>query len=185
MRNMNLSDADLTAYSGEHLLYELQYLWFSARELGHLTKPEPMTSVLIESFGIHLRNLIDFFCTPAGKERDDDVIAADFCPGWNENISTSLKAARERANKELNHLTLERKSGFDPTKPWDIDGLFKEVSNIARRFIAQAPPTKLSPEVEKWVQMVHRQTAIRVEALITSNTTVTMGSVNIPASKDP
>lgn len=78
MRNVNLSDADLTAYSGEHLLYELQFLWFTARELGRLTKPEPMRSVLIESFGINLRNLIDFFCTTAGKERDDDVIAAAF-----------------------------------------------------------------------------------------------------------
>ena len=125
MRNVSVSDADLVAYSGEHLHYELQYIWFCAQELKKLGKPQPMASVLIESFGIHLRNLIDFFCTPAGKEREDDVIASDFCPGWQENISNSLKDARERANKELSHLTLGRKSGADPTKPWDVEGLLK------------------------------------------------------------
>ncbi len=174
MRNANLSDTDLVAYSGEHLLYELQFLWFTANELRRFTKPEPMVSVLIESFGIHLRNLIDFFCTPAGKERDDDVIAPDFCPGWNENLSNSLKAARDRANKELSHLTLGRKSGQDPTKPWDTNELFKEVSDIARRFVAQAPPTRLSPEVMKWVQMVHRPSVAMGGAVIANNSTATM-----------
>jgi len=56
----------------------------------------PMRSVLIESYVIHLRNLIDFFYAPRVKE--DDVIAADFCPGWNETISSTLKTAKERAN---------------------------------------------------------------------------------------
>lgn len=41
MRNANLSDADLSAYSGEHLLYELQYLWFSAKDFTeHCYTPE-------------------------------------------------------------------------------------------------------------------------------------------------
>jgi hypothetical protein len=153
MKNANLSDSELAAYSGEHLLYELQYLWFTRKELGWLTEPQPMSSVLIESFGIHLRNLIDFFCTPAGKERDDDVIASDFCVGWNEPLSSTLKDARERANKELSHLTLGRKSGLDPSKPWDVDGLYKEIMTIASRFTSQASQTKLSPEIAKCVQL--------------------------------
>ena len=80
MRKVTISDADLTAYSGDHLLYELQFFFFTARELGRLNKPQEMAFVLIESFVIHLRNLIDFFCVPTGSERPDDVIASDFCP---------------------------------------------------------------------------------------------------------
>jgi len=63
-----------------------------------------MVSALLESFGIHLRNLIDFFYT--SRLKPDDVIAEDFCPGWSETISGTLKAAKEGANKEISHLTL-------------------------------------------------------------------------------
>src|SRR5580700_3675340 len=149
MRTVDLSDADLTAYSAEHLMHELQYLRYTAGELAPLSKPSPTVTVLLESFLIHLRNLIDFFYTPRMKE--DDVIASDFCPGWSETMSSTLKAARERANKEISHLTLERKGAHDPTKPWDVSGLFYEVSAVAKSFAAKASPTKLSHEVPKWL----------------------------------
>jgi len=41
---------------------------------------------LLESFAIHLGNLIDFFYTEPGNARNDDLVAADFLdsPGtWN------------------------------------------------------------------------------------------------------
>jgi hypothetical protein len=115
VKNVTLTDAELTAYSAEHILYELQLLWYTATELSKMTTPTPVASVYLESFIIHLRNLTLFFFTKAGDERDDDVIATDFCPGWSGTISPALRAARERANKEVSHLTLQRKSGFDPT----------------------------------------------------------------------
>ena len=179
MRNQNLSDADLTTYSSEHLLYEFQLLYFAARELGRLDKPQAKASVLIESFGIHLRNLIDFFCIPTGKEREDDVIASDFCPGWSEKISAILEDARERANKELNHLTLKRKAASDPKKPWDVNGLYKEIIAIAQRFVSQADSKKLSVEIPKWLTMVKLPTfSVAVGGgLITSNSTTTMSIV--------
>ena len=179
MKNVTITDAELTAYSGEHVYYELQYLWYAANELSKIAKPTPMASVFIESFGIHLRNLIDFFYTKAGKELNDDVIAADFCPGWNEAIPAALDAARVRANKELNHLTLQRKSGLDPTKPWDIAGLFNEITAVARTFAARADPAKLSPEVGKWLTLFHRlpsatATATVIPSLMATNSTATM-----------
>ena len=178
MKTVNLSDPELTAYSGEHLLYELQYFLFTARELARLDRPSPMASVLIESFGIHLRNLIDFFYTPRAKE--DDVIASDFCPGWKETIPCTLKAAKERANKELSHLTLKRKSGLDPSKPWDVIGLFQEVSGVAKTFAGLASPTKLSPEVTKWLKMYHGNliAVAVVGAMMASNTTSTMTTIS-------
>jgi hypothetical protein len=54
MKTVNLSDAELAAYSGEHLLYELQLFQWTAAELPSVKK-DVMRSVLIESFVIHLR----------------------------------------------------------------------------------------------------------------------------------
>jgi hypothetical protein len=175
MKNINLSDADLSAYSGEHLLYELQYFKLTAESLAG-ENPGHMRSILIESFVIHLRNLIDFFFTPGKK--DDDVVATDFCPGWNDPISTTLKVARERANKELSHLTLGRKKGLDPTKPWDVAGLFREVSDVAKRFARQASPTKLNPEVPKWLNMFHANLVAVVGAMAPSTNTVSIATVS-------
>ena len=141
-----------------------------------------MASVLIESFVIHLRNLIDFFYTPRVKE--DDAIASDFCPGWNETISSTLKAAKERANKEVNHLTLERKSGFDPNKPWDVAGLFQEVSAVATTFAGRASPAKLNPEVPKWLHSFHGKVmAAGVGTVIASNTTNTTNAMTTSTIK--
>jgi hypothetical protein len=156
-------------------MHELQYFRYTAGELAPLDKPSPMVTVLLESFLIHLRNLIDFLHTPRVKE-EDDVIASDFCPGWSETMSSTLKAAKERANKELSHLTLERKSAHDPSKPWDVAGLFYEVSDVAKRFAAKASPTKLSPEVPKWLGVNYGTITVAVFGNMTtsSNTTSTM-----------
>jgi hypothetical protein len=180
MKTVNLSDTELTNYSGEHLLYELQFFQLTAKLLDQQT-PGPMHSILIESFVIHLRNLIDFFFTPRSK--DDDVVAADFCPGWNESLSNTLKTAKERANKELSHLTLGRKAGFDPGKPWKVVDLFQEVTDVAKRFAAQASPAKLSPEVPKWLNMFHASAAAVVGAMppttnTTSSTITTISSIS-------
>jgi hypothetical protein len=147
MKTAKLSDAELVAYSGDHLLYEWQLFLFTKKELSEEIGG-PMRFVLIESFLIHLRNLIDFFYTTG---RDDDVVAADFCPGWNERISDKLREAKARANKELTHLTLKRRHVSDPSKVWDMDGLFQEVHVAAKAFVAKASPAKLHPNVEQWV----------------------------------
>jgi hypothetical protein len=183
VRNVNLSDVELAAHSGEHLLYELQIFLWTGKELGRDENKGPIRSVLIESFVTHLRNLIDFFCTPPGKEREDDVIAADFCPGWSENMSNTLKEAKERANRELSHLTLGRKSGLDPSKPWDIGGLFDEVHGVAKRFAAKASPTKLSPKVPEWLNMFRPNAVAVVSGMQTTNTTSSViTSVSIASS---
>jgi hypothetical protein len=178
MRNQNLSDADLMDYSAVHLLYEFQYLWFSAKEVRQFRSPQSMSSVLIESFGIHLRNLIDFFCTPTGSEQPDDVIASDYCLGWSEPLSSTLKTAKERVNKELSHLTLKRKSERDPSKPWNIDGLYTEVMAIAQRFVSQASSAKLSPDIGKWLSQGSLPTVLAVlPVIMATNTTSMMTSV--------
>ena len=115
-----------------------------------------MLSALLESFAIHLRNLIDFFYTPPGKARDDHLVAADFFDSptaWDPGaITKSLADARERANKEISHITYKRKSATDQTKPWPVAGLFKEVHSVAQKFDAGASSKKLHPSVITWLK---------------------------------
>jgi hypothetical protein len=175
MKNIKVPDAGLLAYSEDHLRYELQYLWLCAKELRTATRGSDLTSVFIDCFVIHLRNLIDFFCTPAGAEKcDDDVIAPDFCPaGWQQEFSATLRGAKNRANKALSHLTLGRIKG----QVWDTEGLLKEINGIALRFVSEASPSKLSPEVGKWVKMVSQPSITVVGGpLISANSTTTMST---------
>jgi hypothetical protein len=76
-KRIPLSDPELLDYSKEHVVYEL---WMF-RAVGQalitpLQMSQPLRNALIESFAIHLRNLIDFFY-PA-QIQADDVFAAEF-----------------------------------------------------------------------------------------------------------
>lgn len=61
-----LTDAELIDYSGYHLLYEVQMLFFTAvlltRAFGRITlageEEQLVRYALLESFSLHLRNLI-------------------------------------------------------------------------------------------------------------------------------
>jgi hypothetical protein len=173
MKGQKLTDAELVAYSGEHLLYEVQMLHFATSQLVLFQGPGAMTSAMLECFGVHLRNLIEFLYTKPGDERKDDVIATDFLPNWSEPITYTLESARKRIHKEFSHLTLGRKSGFDPTKPWSFGLLFQEISAAAKRFADLAPSTKLSPEVGKWLSMYHGLSTLPVNVgFQTTNTAV-------------
>ncbi len=148
------TDQQLLDYSEEHLLYELHIFRWVAENL----PPEKgfLLSALLESFAIHLRNLIDFFYTQPSNARNDDLVAADFfdSPGaCNPGpIPKSLSDTRERANKEISHITYKRKSATDPTKPWPVADLFNEIQSVAQRFAAGASSKKLHPSVTSWLK---------------------------------
>jgi hypothetical protein len=155
MKNVTVSDPELSAYSGEHLLYELQLFLWTGKELGRAENKGVMRSVLIESFVTHLRNLIDFFCTASGNEKNkDDVIASDFCPGWSEAMSSTLREAKVRANKELSHLTLERKNGLDSQKPWDVGGLFRRGEQYNHAFCGRGFSSEARSQNSRMAQYV-------------------------------
>ncbi len=110
-------------------------------------QPNAETSALIESFGVHLRNLIHFFYR---EGRGDDVTAQDFLDAgaaWKPTEPAALTNAHRRANKELSHLTRARISGSPPEKAWDTAALLKEIDTVAKEFAARAATTKLHPDV--------------------------------------
>jgi hypothetical protein len=140
-------DAWLIKYSSEHLLHELKMFRSLAGSIKSQTDAY-LHDAMVESFLLHLRNLIMFFCFPESDV--DDVVAADFVDnptGWPAAESTVLKDARMRANKELTHLTSSRRNKGDPDKEWDVATLGNEINLLAKRFAADASPNKLSPNV--------------------------------------
>jgi hypothetical protein len=127
------------------------------------TKTSYEQSAFVESFATHLRNLIDFFFDQSPQPTD--VIAADFFDNpdaWRPTITPTLDEARIRANKEVSHLTLQRKGPTDPKKTWPIGVYFREVEPVVQAFVMGASQKKLSPKVDEWVNLAYRQGVITV-----------------------
>lgn len=114
-----------------------------------------LNNVLIEAFFVHLRNVIDFVY-PVNVSSTDVVAADFFAPnGWDSQrplISSTLKAARLRANKEIAHLTTRRIAGSPPAKDWNFQGLANEIRPLIRLMSAKALATRLSSKVAAAIQ---------------------------------
>lgn len=161
------SDEYLLDYSKEHLYYEFDMFLWAARLLGSgaprgaSTREDAvrLNSALIETFVVHLRNVIEFLYkgTPAedpphpyrGQPRDTDVAAEDFCPagGWHPTITQPLTDAHDRADKEVGHLTTWRLPASDQGKVWDFTRLADALLPTMRLFVQTALPERLSRNV--------------------------------------
>lgn len=126
-------------------MHELSMLWELEGILPRM-QASTETSAFVESFGIHLRNLIDFFYEGG---RNDDVTARDFLDAptaWTPNTPERLEKARIRVNKELSHLTQSRKSGSPPEKKWETVALLKDIDVIAKDFSTKSPGRSSTPK---------------------------------------
>jgi hypothetical protein len=154
-----VNDSELLEYSREHLLYEVMRFISTAQILTSYDfsrfQPEELRLVfhdaIVESFAIHTRNLIDFFYPGPGRKQDD-VLANHYFenqvrPSSFPQISSVLGDARERAHKEISHLTARRKSGKSADKDWPIAGLESEIRQLLLTFAREAAPTKLTPDL--------------------------------------
>jgi hypothetical protein len=104
---------------GHHLVYEIDML----RET-HGKLPNDHTvlnNALIESFCVHARNLIEFFCKRAKKYTDDNY--RPFA-----NVDKNLKAIRVRINVQISHIIYAGRTVKDSEKINDEDRA--EILNI-------------------------------------------------------
>lgn len=111
----------------------------------------------VEAFANHLRNLIVFLYPEAYLLKPDDVAAHhfietqdpyDYWISLRGPITRTLKSAKNRADKEMAHLTLQRRADGDPRKPWNAPALGEEIRKLLREFVRVADPTRLGPRVE-------------------------------------
>lgn len=157
---MNLTDEELLAYSGEHLFYEIAMLVDVSRLDLRIIPDElkvVVNNLMVESFAIHLRSLIDFLYKPS-HTRNTDVYAENFFSNQNEwatirpTISDSLKDARKRADKEVKHITVERISGStNPQKAWRIGRLADEIISLLKIFTNTANKDKLDKKISNYL----------------------------------
>jgi hypothetical protein len=115
-----------------------------------------------ETFLLHARNLREFFYRD-DKQRLDDARAFEFFidkDSWRKlrpNETDSIKEVKNRADKELAHLTYKRISGTPPEKLWDYRKIFFDFIEVIEVFLKQLP--------EKYFGQNSRNLAHKMEQL--------------------
>jgi hypothetical protein len=62
-------------------------------------------------------------------------------------MNLTLETAKSRADKELAHLTTERKTGTPKEKEWPVESLTQEIRSLLELFVKHGRTTALSPNV--------------------------------------
>lgn len=128
--------------ASEHVTYEIRML---VATMSFLSKPDGETdwvasSAYLESFVLHLRNLIDFFYTP---RRSRDLILAEHYVSdvaqWTADrgpITPLLSREKRRANKLIAHLSFGR---LITDKTWDWGVIRAELQRVINCFLNHLP----------------------------------------------
>ena len=146
---MNDETRAVALHAYDALAYEIQMLKETAAlALKHWNDPS-LRYVLIESHALHCRNLAEFLW---GKDLTKDY-AAPAKPWTPIPRLAGIDEIAARASLEVAHLTTARLSDpDDERKRWAIrDGLGRLLDGL-EAFLAQADPTKCSPQVRPAVE---------------------------------
>ena len=100
------SEQEKLAYLEEHVSYEVVMLNYTFMRLLTLRPSTPEEQLdgnaFLESFGVHARNLVDFF---SEKSREDGRNASDYVPDFEASDQTRVKQAIARLEKQILHVT--------------------------------------------------------------------------------
>jgi hypothetical protein len=99
------------------------------------------TYALLESYLLHARVLHDFFHKPQSR---DDVVAGHFVSGWEtlrppQDPYLAEKNRRNRLDKALAHLTLERLNYDAEEKRWNVDAIRDAIDEPMKAFLEKLP----------------------------------------------
>jgi len=138
--------------ASEHLDYEILMLSSVAHALDSgVAVLSPMNNALIESFVIHLRNLMEFLWPE--KPTNDMVVATDYFDDpdyWPKRLGpmpTRLRSARIRAAKEIAHLSYDRIKLTEDKKAWQYVDLLNDIATAFAKFAALVDRSKICPEL--------------------------------------
>jgi hypothetical protein len=158
----------LRRFAEEHLLYEAGMLHeVTGKLMNRHHEDDPVVqNALLESFGIHNRNLIDFLWRDRPM-KDTDAIARDWIEGWQApEMSERLANVKDRVGREMVHLSYNRLDVPDGEKGWSVLGIGPEVIVAFAKFSTEVPD-ELVPE--GWQRRAYSATgtvpAERVEEL--------------------
>ena len=136
----------LRRFADEHLLYEAGMLHtVTGKLLNRHHKDDPVVeNALLESFGVHNRNLIDFLWLDRPMKATD-AIAGDWIEGWEPpEMSERLAKVKDRVGKEMVHLSYNRLEVPEDEKGWLIIGIGPEVIGAFAKFVTEVPDDLVS-----------------------------------------
>jgi hypothetical protein len=131
----------LRRFAQEHLLYEAGMLYeVTGTLMNRRHRDDPVVeNALLESFGVHSRNLIDFLW----RDRpmwDTDAKARDWIEGWEApEKSDRLEGVADRVGKEMFHLSYNRLDIPEDEKGWEVLGTGPEVIGAFTKFVTEVP----------------------------------------------
>ena len=146
MNPTKISTAKLKT-SSEHVFYEIWMFLAIIKKLAVMPK-EPKCifckNVYLESFVIHLRNLLNFFYTSSNNRKKDDILAEDFLKDVKkfkkERTSYSqMSYTKTRIDKQAAHLTYHRSRYNKRTKLWQFAKLHSQLYPIIVAFYECLP----------------------------------------------
>jgi hypothetical protein len=151
---------DLHRLAEEHLLYEAGCIG-AARIPDERQRPHAVTgklmkrhhkddpvveNALLDSFAIHVRNVIDFLFVKEPKVATDAVAADYFDDDWEPlEQSDHLARVKDRVGKEVVHLSYNQLAIPEDEKGWQVIGIGPEILSAFVAF-AESVPAESVPE---------------------------------------
>ena len=152
-----VTDDDYWKYSDDHIAYEVEmFSWLAAflsdpstRLLAPPADAKRLNNALIESFALHLRNLLEFLFDHKNR---DHIVAEQFCEAgaWKldpKDKPAVLGKAWGAANEQIAHLTDKRKPRDSPDKVWPCKEIADAIRPLIERFTANNLTDRLSQKV--------------------------------------
>jgi hypothetical protein len=149
-------DEDDLRLLSEHLCYEVEMTYALAGWMieNQGTADQLAANAVLESFTIHLRQLIDFFWPENPRRSGDtpDALAADFFEEgeWErlrpERPEILSEAIRRKVGWGVAHLTYGRARSKPEDKQWAVVALAHALAPAVIAFVDNVEPGKLVPE---------------------------------------
>ena len=188
-----LSDDELLKYSEQHLKYEIEMFFHVGIKLlqTNCSKDDPDSvmhqNILVESFAIHLRNLLLFLYPYGSDERDvtSNYFFNDRITDWNQKRpkeTESLRNLRTRASQEISHLTVLRRDGTDDPQGWPIQKIMDEMKPILEIFVNNASSQKLDGSVKDALAAIHVKMSFPLTSKIPTDVSSKSPFVNVIAA---
>lgn len=151
--------------NAEHVYYEILMLFYTTQKLTKDTLNSTHiceTNMRLESCGIHLRNLLDFFYTPIPKRYADDMLAEDYIQNIalfkkNRTKWSELDHLNKRVNKMISHLTYHRSRYNKKTKGWNYGQIYIRLHPTIVAFYDALPTHR-----KEWVHFVELKKIIDI-----------------------
>ncbi len=140
-----------------HLWYEFSMFLALPQELAKNQEVEVLSNALIESFAIHVRNLIDFLYKD--NSSSDDVFAGDFFKDKKDwikirpPITSLLNKIKKRTNKEASHLTYKRIHVTPEEKKWNFSDITQDMFSAFEVFIENVDKVFLDSNWDNFFQI--------------------------------